>query len=277
MKAGRLAAISFVLSMVASLALVAVYFVGESTPLEGTLLALALGGLGLGIVVWAKSLMSAPEVTEEHEALSSGPEARDRTKAMVQDDEVTRRTLLVRLVAGAGTTLAAALAIPALSLGPRPGQTLFGTKWTSGARLVDRNNDPIRPEDLPIEGVVTVFPEGFVGSSDSQTVLVRVAPDLLEPVEGRQDWSPQGCIGYSKICTHAGCPIGLYRAEAHQLLCPCHQSTFDVLQGAEPVFGPAARPLPQLPLDLDDDGYLVARSDYLEPVGPSFWNMTGGE
>jgi ubiquinol-cytochrome c reductase iron-sulfur subunit len=81
-------------------------------------------------------------------------------------------------------------------------------------------------------------------------------------------------VGYSKICTHAGCPVGLYRSEAHQLLCPCHQSTFDVLRGAVPVFGPAARPLPQLPMEVDDDGYLVARGDFNEPVGPSFWNVT---
>jgi ubiquinol-cytochrome c reductase iron-sulfur subunit len=90
----------------------------------------------------------------------------------------------------------------------------------------------------------------------------------------RAAWAPEGCVGYSKICTHAGCPVGLYRSEAHQLLCPCHQSTFDVLRGAVPVFGPAARPLPQLPMEVDADGYLVARGDFHEPVGPSFWNVT---
>ena len=277
MNANRVIAISFVISMLASLALVVLYFTTESTQLEGVLLVLALGGLGLGIVAWAKSLITAPEETEERVPLSSGPLGREEVKDVIDQQEVTRRKMLVRLLAGAGTTLGAALAIPALSLGPRPGQSLFGTKWTPGARVVDRDNNPIRPNELPVEGVVTVFPEDFVGSGDSQTVLIKVAPGLLDPSAQRADWAPQGCIAYSKICTHAGCPIGLYRAEAHQLLCPCHQSTFDVLRGAEPVFGPAARPLPQLPLDVDASGFLVARSDYQEPVGPSFWNLTGGD
>lgn len=275
MTASRLIALSFVVSMVASIALVAFYFIGESTQVEGALLALALGSLGLGIIGWAASLMSEPERSEEREPLSSGRDEMQKTKDVINEQEVTRRSMLVRLLAGAGTTLAAALAVPALTLGPRPGQTLFGTKWTPGARVVDFDNNPVRPEDLPVEGVVTVFPENFVDSADSQTVIVKVATGLLESSGERADWSPGGCIAYSKICTHAGCPIGLYRAEAHQLLCPCHQSTFNVLEGAEPVFGPAARPLPQLPLDVDDGGYLIARSDYLEPVGPSFWNMTG--
>ena len=79
-------------------------------------------------------------------------------------------------------------------------------------------------------------------------------------------------IAYSKICTHVGCPVGLYQADTHELLCPCHQSTFDVLDGARPRFGPATRSLPQLPLAVDGDGFLTAQSDFTEPVGPGFWN-----
>ncbi|HYP22826.1 MAG TPA: Rieske (2Fe-2S) protein, partial [Actinomycetota bacterium] len=90
------------------------------------------------------------------------------------------------------------------------------------------------------------------------------------------EWAPEGCVGYSKICTHAGCPVGLYRAQAHELLCPCHQSTFDVLRGAVPTFGPADRPLPQLPRGVDDEGVLIALGDFPEPVGPGFWNLRDG-
>ena len=79
-------------------------------------------------------------------------------------------------------------------------------------------------------------------------------------------------VAYSKVCPHAGCPVGLYEPDTHRLYCPCHQSVFDVLDAAEPKSGPATRPLPQLPLAVDADGYLVARSDYTEPIGPGFWN-----
>jgi ubiquinol-cytochrome c reductase iron-sulfur subunit len=103
-------------------------------------------------------------------------------------------------------------------------------------------------------------------------VLIRVAPGLLQPKPGRATWAPEGFIAYSKVCTHAGCPVGLYQAESHQLLCPCHQSAFDVLDAAKVVFGPAFRALPQLPLAIDNEGYLVAQSDFHEPIGPSFWN-----
>jgi ubiquinol-cytochrome c reductase iron-sulfur subunit len=267
----RAAATAFGVSIAASLGLVAVYWSGGGAQAEGVLLGLALGGLGTGVVVWATRLMDSPEETEEREDLASPP-------GMVDDpggagSTVTRRSLLLRMLTAAGGTLAAALAIPALSLGPRPGQSLFETTWTKGARLVEADGRPLKPLDLVPEGVTTVYPEGHVGSEDAQTLVVRVDPGMLELPEDRLGWAPEGCVGYSKICTHAGCPVGLYRAEAHELLCPCHQSTFDVLRGAVPTFGPADRPLPQLPMGLDDEGYLVALSDYREPVGPGFWNL----
>ena len=106
------------------------------------------------------------------------------------------------------------------------------------------------------------------------TPKVRVEPGLNTPVDGREDWGPDGYLVYSKVCTHAGCPVGLYQQETHQLLCPCHQSTFDVLHGAKPVFGPAADALPQLPIRIDPDGSLVARGDFSDPVGPVFWRRT---
>ena len=273
MKSVRWIYASFFVSMVGSLGLVVYYLIGESAQVEGILLGLALGGMGFGVVGWATRLMDVPTVVEEREPLESSDAAMTQMEGMVGQDAVTRRKMLLRLAGGASATLGAALAIPALSLGPRPGQSLEETKWTPGARVVDRLGNPQRPDDIPLNGIKTVFPSGFEGEADSQTVVIKIEPELLDLPEGREDWAPDGCVAFSKICTHAGCPVGLYRAEARQLLCPCHQSTFDVTTGCTPVFGPAARPLPQLPMEVDEVGFLVAMGDFPEPVGPSFWNM----
>lgn len=266
-RAERIVALAFTISGFASIALVVWYFVGGGPRGEGILLGTALGSLGIGVVVWAVALMPVPEETEERPPLHSEPGDPAHTET------VTRRTLLVRLLGAAGAALAASIAVPALSLGPRPGQSLFRTAWTAGARLVDADGNLIRASDIGPGEVLTVFPQGHEGSADSQTLIVKVDEGMLALPDGREDWAPEGCLAYSKICTHAGCPVGLYRAESHELLCPCHQSTFDVLSGARPTFGPAARALPQLPLAVDGDGYLIAQSDFPEPVGPSFWNM----
>lgn len=276
MRGPRLITVSFVVSMLASVGLVVLYAFGGDPQLEGVLLGGALGGLGLGIVVWAIDLLYEPEQTEDRDPASSPESEKERAEEAFDPEQFTRRKMLLRLLGAAAATLGAALAVPALSLGPRPGQDLFRTRWTSGARVVDVDGNPVRPEDLPLAGVTTVFPAGYVDAPDSQTLLLRVREDLLALPENRSDWAPEGCLAYSKICTHAGCPVGLYRAEAGELLCPCHQSTFDVFTGATPVFGPAARPLPQLPLGIDHEGYLVAEGDFSEPVGPSFWNLESG-
>jgi ubiquinol-cytochrome c reductase iron-sulfur subunit len=168
--------------------------------------------------------------------------------------------------------LGLAALFPIRSLGPNPGRDLLQTPWHDGVRLITDDGRPVRAEEVPREGLVTVFPEGDPGSADGQAVLIRVAPGLLVPKPGREDWTPQDIVAYSKICPHAGCPVGLYEANRHTLLCPCHQSTFDVLRHAKPQIGPAAAPLPQLPLRIDAQGFLVARGDFSEPVGPSFWH-----
>jgi ubiquinol-cytochrome c reductase iron-sulfur subunit len=278
MRPERLIASTLTISIAASIGLVIVYVAGGQAQAEGVLLGLSLGGLGVGITVWAVSLISARPETEERETMASPPDEERSAEATLEDPvhQIGRRKALARLLVGAAGTLLGALAIPALSLGPRPGQSLFRTMWTPGVRVVDRDGKPVRPADLVLESVTTVFPEGEVGSPDSQTLIIKLDPELLNLPDDRAEWVPEGCIGYSKICTHAGCPVGLYRAESHQLLCPCHQSTFDVLEGAVPSFGPADRPLPQLPLALDEDGYLIAEDDFLEPVGPAFWNVTSG-
>jgi ubiquinol-cytochrome c reductase iron-sulfur subunit len=264
-------------SILASLGLIVLYALGGGAQLEGILLALALGGVGAAIVIWAIALLAAPIEVEERHSLESSGEERAGAREALDPEQISRRRFLVRLLGGASAVLGAALVLPALSLGPEPGRDLFRTGWRAGSRVVDAKGTPIRPGDLPLGSVQTVFPSGEVGRPDSQTLLIRVRAEDLRLAAGRADWAPQGAIGYSKICTHAGCPVGLYRAEEHALLCPCHQSTFDVLRGAVPIFGPAARPLPQLPLNVDGDGYLVARGDFPEPVGPSFWDMTHGE
>ena len=273
MRSPRWVYASFLVSMLGSIGLVVYYFTGESAQVEGILLGLALGGMGFGVIGWATGLMDVPTVVEEREPLESSDATIEQAEDTIGQEAVTRRKMLLRLAGGASATLGAALAIPALSLGPRPGQSLEETKWTPGARVVDRFGDPQRPDDIPLNGIKTVFPSGFEGEADSQTVVIKIEPELLDLPEGREDWAPEGCVAFSKICTHAGCPVGLYRAEARQLLCPCHQSTFDVTTGCTPVFGPAARPLPQLPMEIDEAGFLVATGDFPEPVGPSFWNM----
>ncbi|MGH2429843.1 MAG: Rieske 2Fe-2S domain-containing protein [Candidatus Limnocylindria bacterium] len=274
MRAVRVTAACFVLAMLASVGLIAVYILGGQPQVEGVLLALALGGIGTGIVIWAVALLDTTVETEERHPLASPPEMRVAARQAFDADAITRRSFLVRLLAGAGALLAAALALPVFSLGPSPGRALFRTPWEEGMRVVDGDGDPIRPAAVGFRSVTSVYPDGHVGSPDGVALLVRVPAGELRLPEGRGDWAPEGCVAYSKICTHVGCPVGLYRAEARELLCPCHQSTFDVTRGAVPVFGPAARPLPQLPMSVDDDGYLVARGDFPEPVGPSFWNMT---
>ena len=273
MTATRAVALCFALSVIGSIGLVVIYLLGGQPQLEGVFLGLALGGLGVGIVIWAVRLLEAPVMVEPRHPMAGDVDASDLPPA-ADLERITRRTLLRRMLAGSAAVLGAALAIPVLSLGPRQGRSLFRTAWGDGARVVGDDGVPIRPADVTLGSVRTVFPDGSVGAPDAATLLVRVDPADLRLGAGRDEWAPEGVLGYSKICTHAGCPVGLYRAEDQSLLCPCHQSTFDVLRGAVPTFGPAARPLPQLPLGVDEEGYLVATADFPEPVGPSFWNLT---
>jgi ubiquinol-cytochrome c reductase iron-sulfur subunit len=265
----------FALTGLTGVGLLVVYVLGGQTQLEGVLLTVALGSLGIGIVVWAQDLMITPVVVEERHPFGSDPaEPAELEEVLAEEAGFTRRRLLVGMLLAAFAGLAAALAVPVLSLGPAPGRELFTTAWRQGKRLVDAAGIPVRAADIPVDSLVTVFPEGDAGSADSQTLLIRVPPDLLRLDAARAAWAPGGYVAYSKICTHAGCPVGLYRATERMLICPCHQSTFDVLTGATPVFGPAGRPLPQLPIRVQPDGTFVADGDFPEPVGPSFWNMT---
>jgi len=271
-RAERRAASGFVLSAMASVALAVVYWRGGQPQVEGALLAVAFGGLGFGFVVWANKLLPQGPFEEQRHELVAGTEEWQAVEADIErGGALGRRALLLRALTAAVGALGVALLFPIRSLGPRPGRALLRTSWRPGLPLVTEDGRRVRAADVPLDGLVTVFPEGHAGSADSQAVLMRVAPGLLVPVKGRETWSPDGLVAYSKVCTHAGCPVGLYQPDSHQLLCPCHQSSFDVLDGAKPVFGPAAWPLPQLPLRIGADGIVRARGDFSEPIGPGYW------
>jgi ubiquinol-cytochrome c reductase iron-sulfur subunit len=278
-RAERAAAAAFAVSTLAGLGLFAVYIAGGQTQLEGILLALALGGLGIGIAIWGERLLDAREVSEERHELSSGAEGRVALEAALAEEAgvpLRRRSFVLRMLLAAGASLAAALALPVASLGPAPGRSLKETPWRAGTRLLRQGTgEPIRPADLVVDQVVTVVPEGHEDAADAVTLLIRVpAGELRLPAERAGATIGGELVAYSKICTHAGCPVGLYRAATKSLFCPCHQSQFDVLDGCRPVFGPAARPLPQLPIAVDPQGVLVATGDFLGPVGPAFWDRS---
>lgn len=271
---GRLAGGALVLSAIASLALAVVYVAGGEPQLEGPLLAVSLGGIGAALLLWGKKILPEAQQEEPRHLASPGEEVEAASEAVAEGgEELARRRFLIRLLAAAGGALGVALVFPIRSLGPSPGRSLLDTAWRAGVRLVTDDGQPVRLDALETGSIATVFPDGAVGSPDAQAVLVRVAADALTLPPDRQPWAPEGHVCYSKVCTHAGCPVGLFIETENALRCPCHQSQFNVLNGAEPIGGPAVRPLPQLPLEVDAAGYLVAAGGFTGPVGPSFWNM----
>lgn len=273
--AERFVLLTFGVAFLAGVALLLVYALGGQTQVEGVLLMLCLGGIGVGIVVWGQRLMLTRVHVEPRGTVGTTPEEMQRfEEALTEEAGFSRRKLLIGGLLGAFAGLGAALAIPIFSLGPAPGRSLFETSWRAGRALAPPDGTPQQVAELPIGGVLTVFPDGDASDPNAATLLIRVQPELLELDPQMAEWAPDGYLAYSKICTHAGCPVGLYRASQHVLICPCHQSEFAVLRGAEPISGPAARRLPQLPITRLDDGTFVALSDYPEPVGPAFWNMT---
>lgn len=190
--------------------------------------------------------------------------------------KIVRRSLLTAIA-----VLPLPAVILALDFGPLPQNELRETLWKKGVRLVtDPTGRYLRPEDFSVGSLVSAHPENLKeweeenhnlnARAKTSILVVRMTPEQLRTSQG-EGWDYQGIIAYSKICTHVGCPIALYEHRTHHLLCPCHQSTFDLADSGNVVFGPAARRLPQLPLGVDEEGYLVALSDFQEPVGPSFW------
>lgn len=263
----------FLVCTACSVGLWFVYANGGDPQFEGPLLGVAFAGLAVGLVTWAHRLLPHGPYEEERRHLGGSPAEQ---AAVVADFErggvITRRRLLLGGLATAAGAMGIAALFPLRSLGPSPDRTLERTPWRRGKALVTSDGSHVRAADVPAGGLVTVFPEGHPDSADGQAVLLRVPPRLLRLPRGRARFAPRGLVCYSKVCTHAGCPVGLYQAATHQLLCPCHQSAFDVLRGARPVLGPAARPLPQLLITIDADGVVRALGDFPEPIGPSYWN-----
>jgi ubiquinol-cytochrome c reductase iron-sulfur subunit len=269
-------AVAFVVAALASITLAVVYWRGGQPQAEGILLAISLGGIGMGIVLWAKHFMPNDEVAEDRHPLQSSEEEIAQFTADFQAGEAPLRSrrVLIATAGGACAALGVALVFPIRSLGPRPGRGLKETPYRfAPIRVVREDGSPVRPAQLPVDGLVTVWPEHHTDAADAATLLIHFRSDQdFEPEAGREDWTVQNIVAYSKLCTHVGCPVGLYQSELGLLLCPCHQSTFNVMRWARPIFGPAARPLPQLPLELDSDGYIIATADFSGPVGPEFWD-----
>lgn len=270
----RGAVTGFLVSALASLGVLGVYIHGGQPQLEGLLLGVALGGISVGLIFWAKRLMPHGPDTQQRDVTPPQVAARGEAEDSFEEgaEHIGRRRFLTRILGLALAAFAAAAVDPIRSLGGSPGNALFHTSWRSGSKAVTEDGRPVLASDLPVDGVVTVFPEGAAGDAESQTILIHLPPGDYRPLPGREDWAPGGIVGFSKICTHAGCPVGLYRTDSKELFCPCHQSVFEVLDAARPSEGPAVLPLPQLPLSVDADGYLVATGDFPEPVGPGFWN-----
>jgi ubiquinol-cytochrome c reductase iron-sulfur subunit len=305
--AERLVVAMFVLAFLAGCGFIAAYVgleVGSSTIPKGgndvvavlrsnlalgTSLAVALLALGTGSMIWVRHLTPNIEIAEERHELRSEPQQRKAFKREFAEgaaiSQVTRRPLLRRTLLLATAPLALAPLVLLRDLGPLPQTTLRHTVWRKGLRAVTLGGlRPLRPADISTPGsMITVIPEGYQDDDNALAmagvILIKFEPGQLHVptiYDGKtqlygMNWTVDNIVAYSKICTHVGCPVALYEETTHHILCPCHQSTFDAANGANVIFGPAARALPQLPLTTDSDGYLVALSDFTQPVGPSFW------
>ena len=255
----------------------------------GTSLAVTLIALGLGALIWVRHLMPDVELVEErHELRSDDPDRQAFESTFRQgtaNSQFVKRPLVRRTLMLGTLPLLAAPVVLLRDLGPQPGTSLRHTVWSPGRRLlVYGTNTPITPDQFSAPGsMITIVPDGYADDADALTkaavILIRFRPGELQiptryagsTLVGTMNWTVDNIVAYSKICTHVGCPVALYEQTTHHILCPCHQSTFDAPTGATVIFGPAARPLPQLPLTTDAQGYLVAKSDFTQPVGPSFW------
>jgi ubiquinol-cytochrome c reductase iron-sulfur subunit len=256
--------------------LIAFWSGGNNTQLLGGSLSVFFAGMGVTLVLWARLLMSHKEAIEPRHALQSRPrEEEAAAKAFCEGvHDVRRRRLLVWMgLSGAGVLGTMVLSM-LRSLGISPDKSLYSRIWQGGQRLVTIDGKPVSLTSLQPGSMVTVFPEDQIGAERAQTVLIRVKEQLLQLPEDRANWAPGGYVAYSRVCTHAGCPVGEFEAEQSILLCPCHQSTFDVLRAAAPTGGPAARALPQLPLTADADGTLRAGGGFTAPPGPGFWGIS---
>jgi ubiquinol-cytochrome c reductase iron-sulfur subunit len=244
--------------------------------------------LGFGAVAWSKYLMKDEEMSEARHKTGGSPATNKRVAEIFQqaneESGFTRRKLLRNSL----ITAVLALPLPGIVMfrdfynanNPKPVELMHETLWDTGVRLVrDPTGTPIKASDVTIGSAFHVIPDGLLEvehgmlneKAKAVVLLMRLPEESLKEREDRKDWSYHGIVAYSKVCTHVGCPVALYEQQTHHLLCPCHQSQFDVTDHCRVIFGPAGRPLPQLPITVDSEGYLIAQSDFHEPVGPTFW------
>ncbi|MCP3756429.1 Rieske 2Fe-2S domain-containing protein [Streptomyces sp. TBY4] len=294
----RTVALLFTLSMLATIAFIAsfvilpvdkivyIFPIGKVSALNfalGVSLGAALFCIGAGAVHWARTLMSDVEVAAERHEIAAPPEV----KAQVLQDfadgaresAIGRRPLIRNTMFGALALLPLSAVVILRDLGPLPEDKLRKTIWAKGKMLINQNTmEPLRPEDIVVGSLTFAMPEGLeedahdfqVQIAKAALMIVRIQPENIKDKK-ELEWSHDGIVAYSKICTHVGCPISLYEQQSHHVLCPCHQSTFDLSDGARVIFGPAGHALPQLRIGVNDEGFLEALGDFEEPVGPSFW------
>lgn len=256
----------------------------------GLTLGLALLLIGTGAIQWARQLMDDHEMVDHRHGAVSSDEDREyvitELEKGIDESGITRRKVLGASLLGALGLVALPGVVLLADLGPWPTRkflerTLETTIWKEGIRLVnDVTYTPIKAEQVQIGQLINAQPENlqdFHGTeflqekAKASIIVVRMNPNTIKIPESRKDWHVGGILCYSKICTHVGCPISLWEQQTHHLLCPCHQSTFDLGDSGLVVFGPAARALPQLPITVDAEGYLVARDGFDVPTGPSYF------
>ncbi|MGC2176558.1 MAG: Rieske 2Fe-2S domain-containing protein [Acidimicrobiales bacterium] len=275
-------AILFVLGILFVAAFGAAYWVNAKPWILGATMGAGLFLLGIGLVSWGKYLMPRGPFVEERHTLANDQADRDAFAASIVErggDVVKRRKVLAGLLGGGLGIFTIVAMFPLLrSLGPLPKGTLFHTDWKKGTFAVDSTGRRVSVGELAVGSIMTVYPEGLEntdrGQAVDQTVLIRISNENFTTQKGRETWGPKGYVAYSKVCTHLGCPVGLYEQQLQLLVCPCHQSMFNVTNGAIPQFGPAPRPLPQLPLYIDADGYIRSQEGYDQPIGPGFWERS---
>ncbi len=277
-------ALMFIVGIVGFAGFGAAYWVNASNLWLGLTLGIGFLGLGAGQVAWGKYLMPRGPFSEDRHSLIPAQADKERFKADFASRGkvvIERRSFLYKILGLAGGVFGIVVLFPLVrSLGPKPGTLFTDSFWSPHDHLLKTDGTPVHMTDVAFGGMLTVFPA--VGNEDSmalsQTMLIRQQPppgqSSIVTGPGRETWGPLGFLAFSKVCTHAGCPVGLYQQQKKCLLCPCHQSVFDVGPGkaALNVFGPAPRPLPQLPLYIDRNGYLRAQNGYDEPIGPGYWS-----
>ncbi|HEY6315576.1 MAG TPA: Rieske 2Fe-2S domain-containing protein [Streptosporangiaceae bacterium] len=296
--AEKIVAACFLIAFIAGCGFIAAYVglgvhsvdkVFRSNLALGLSLSVALLGLGFGALIWVRQLMPDVEMIEQRHDMRSTDAERAAFEEYFDEgtaaSQFVKRPIVRRTLMLATLPLAAIPIVVLRDLGPLPGTSLRQTVWSPGRRLLVYGTDtPITPAAFSAPGgMITIVPDGYQDDLDAlakaAVILIKFRPGELNiptvtnggTLIGTMNWTVDNIVAYSKICTHVGCPVALYEQTTHHILCPCHQSTFDASTGATVIFGPAPRPLPQLPLTVDSSGYLVAKSDFTQPVGPSFW------